>query len=69
MPVLLLSGQDDPVGDSGEGVQCVYQQMSKAGMKNVTLKQIANARHDVLHEEGEAAKLICSFVLENLQKG
>ena len=37
MPVLLLSGQDDPVGDGGKGVQAVKKQLDAAGMKNVSL--------------------------------
>lgn len=51
MPVLLISGQDDPVGDSGKGVRCVEAAMRKAGMKNVQMKLFPGARHDLLHEE------------------
>jgi len=51
MPVLLLSGQDDPVGDSGKGVQRVEAAMRKAGLKNVQMKLFPGARHDLLHEE------------------
>ncbi len=64
LPVLLISGQEDPVGDSGKGVQQVYQQMSKAGMQNVTLKLIPNARHDVLHEENKIVNELCQFIEE-----
>lgn len=51
LPVLLLSGQDDPVGDGGKGVQAVAQQMDKADLSQVTLHLLPGARHDVLHEE------------------
>lgn len=51
MPVLLISGEDDPVGDFGKGVQRVKQSMSKAGMKHIQMYLISGARHDLLHEE------------------
>lgn len=38
LPILLISGQDDPVGDSGKGVQAIYNRMKKSGMENVTIK-------------------------------
>lgn len=50
MPILLISGADDPVGDAGKGVRMVENSMRKAGLSNVTLKLYPGARHDVLHE-------------------
>lgn len=55
LPILLISGQDDPVGDSGKGVQAIYRRMIKTGMENVTICLLPGARHDVLHEEATAA--------------
>ena len=54
-PILLLSGQKDPVGDFGKGVLSVKQRMEKAGIRGVTMKLFPNARHDLLHEESTAA--------------
>ena len=51
MPVLLLSGEDDPVGDAGKGVRLVEKSMKNAGLVNVTMKLYSGARHDILHEE------------------
>ena len=70
MPVLLVSGQDDPVGDSGKGVQCVEAAMRKAGLKNVQMKLFPGARHDLLHEEAsgsakEARGLISEWMNKN----
>jgi alpha-beta hydrolase superfamily lysophospholipase len=67
MPVLLISGQDDPVGDSGKGVPRVETAMRKAGMKNVQMKLFPGARHDLLHEEvsgnaEEARKIIALWL-------
>lgn len=51
LPILLLSGKNDPVGDFEKGVQTLYHRMKKAGMENVTLQLFENARHDIFHEE------------------
>ncbi len=51
MPVLLISGEDDPVGGTGKGVRLVEKSMKNAGLTNVTMKLYPSARHDVLHEE------------------
>jgi alpha-beta hydrolase superfamily lysophospholipase len=59
LPVLLLAGEDDPVGDGGKGVRRVENAMRKAGIENVTAKLFAGARHDIFHEEtsGTAANV------------
>ena len=51
LPILLISGQDDPVGDAGKGVRTICNRMEKAGMENVALNLLPNARHDIFHEE------------------
>ena len=60
MPVLLISGSDDPVGNKGKGVKLVEKSMLSNGLKNVTCKLYKNGRHDILHEEKQGiAKLVC----------
>lgn len=58
MPVLLLSGKEDPVGEAGKGVCKVRDMMEKAGLEAVEMYLLSGARHDLLHEEcsGSAAK-------------
>lgn len=51
IPVLMVSGKDDPVGNMGKGVTQVMGQMKRAGIKNIQLILYPHARHDVLHEE------------------
>ena len=58
-PILLLSGQQDPVGDGGQGVKAIHRQMLKSGMRQAQLHLIPGARHDLLHEaapNGEEAR-------------
>ena len=70
MPVLLLSGQDDPVGDFGRGVQKVRQTMMNAGMQDVQL-YLLPGRHDLLHEyengsSEEALDLLTNWLFEHI---
>ena len=51
IPILLLYGTDDPVGDSGKGVPRLYHSMKKAGLCAVDCQQFPGARHDIFHEE------------------
>ena len=51
MPIMLIYGGDDPVGDAGKGVVRIYNQMKKAGLQRVELWGIPDARHDIFHEE------------------
>lgn len=49
IPMLLMSGSDDPVGDFGKGVKKTQEAFSKLGY-DTTLKLIEGARHEVLNE-------------------
>ena len=52
LPVLLASGQDDPVGDMGKGVEKLYKfYTQKAGMQNVEIKLFEGSRHEFLNEK------------------
>ena len=50
LPIFIVSGQDDPVGDLGAGVKKVYYKYDEAGMRDITYKLYENARHEILNE-------------------
>ena len=50
IPVLFVSGDEDPVGDMGEGVRRAFQQFVDAGIQDVTLKLFEGDRHEILNE-------------------
>ncbi|MCF0262562.1 MAG: lysophospholipase [Sphaerochaetaceae bacterium] len=50
LPLLIISGDMDPVGDMGKGVKKVYDLYTSAGIADVTLKLIPGARHELLNE-------------------
>lgn len=49
LPILLISGSDDPVGNYGKGVNQVYNDLIKSGA-DVTLKLYENCRHEILND-------------------
>lgn len=51
IPMLLLSGGKDPVGECGRGVRCVYGRLCKAGIKDINMKLYPGLRHDILNED------------------
>lgn len=51
LPVFFIAGEEDPVGDYGNGVKKVYEDFTDClGMKNVALKLYAGDRHEILNE-------------------
>ncbi len=50
MPILLTSGEMDPVGGFGKGVREVHRRLEKAGIIDLTLKLYPGARHEILNE-------------------
>lgn len=50
IPILFISGKDDPVGEYGEGVEDVYKLYMGHGFFEVRLKIIPNNRHEILNE-------------------
>ncbi len=51
IPVLLIAGEDDPVGNYGAGVRQVHNDLLQAGKKDVTLKLYSDMRHEILNEK------------------
>ena len=50
LPVLIVSGDRDPVGNFGKGPQQVYKNYIKAGLVDVTIKLFDDDRHEILNE-------------------
>ena len=50
LPMLLISGDMDPVGDYGSGVKKVYENLKKTGISDVSMKLYPDARHELLNE-------------------
>lgn len=50
LPILLLSGDMDPVGQFGKGVEKVCRRLREAGVKQVDCKLYEGGRHEIINE-------------------
>ncbi len=50
LPILLISGDKDPVGRYGKGVEQIYRRLKKAGMEDVSIHLYPDARHELFNE-------------------
>lgn len=66
LPVFLISGADDPVGEQGRGVMKAYRLYLDAGLKDVALKLYPEGRHEILNELNKQE--VYEDVLEWLEK-
>lgn len=50
LPLFVVAGNEDPVGNFGRGVKKFSENLKKVGMKNVLLKLYPDDRHEILNE-------------------
>lgn len=50
LPILLIAGAEDPVGNYGKSVEKVYHSYLEHGMRNVQMKLYEKDRHELLNE-------------------
>jgi alpha-beta hydrolase superfamily lysophospholipase len=50
LPILFISGRDDPVGNMGKGVIRVYNKYRKYHIQDVKIKLYKDDRHEILNE-------------------
>lgn len=53
LPVLIISGEDDPVGEGGKGVRKLASMFWRAGVKDLKLKIYEGYRHEILNDYGK----------------
>lgn len=61
-PVYFMSGDKDPVGDYGKGVERAYKAFCKAGLRDVFMRQYPDGRHEMLNELNR--QQVCQDVLD-----
>jgi len=50
LPLFLIAGGEDPVGNYGKGVKKIYKCYKSAGIKDVAMKLYPEDRHELLNE-------------------
>lgn len=51
LPILLISGDKDPVGRAGKGVKLLYNTYKNLGVSDLTIKLYKDGRHEMLNEK------------------
>ena len=59
-PIYFLSGDQDPVGNMGKGVQKVARMFREAGCRDVTVRLYPGGRHEMFNE------INCREVMDDL---
>ncbi len=68
LPIFLIAGGEDPVGNYGKGVMSVYDSLVNRGVKDIENKIYPGARHEVLNElnRDEVYGDILQWILERI---
>lgn len=66
LPILLISGAEDPVGGYAKGIDAVYNGLTESGHTAVTEKLFPECRHEVLNElnKSEVYEYLYSFIIK-----
>ena len=51
LPILMVAGADDPVGNYGKGVEQARASLEAAGVKDLIMKLYPGLRHEILNED------------------
>lgn len=62
LPVLMIAGAMDPVGDYGKGVEKVESLLKAEGKKNIKTILYPEARHEILNESA-CFKIVCKDII------
>ncbi len=64
LPVYMLYGADDPVGQYGIGVQSAYDDLREAGLTKLQMKKYPADRHELINETDKEVimKDICDWI-------
>lgn len=53
LKIIFMSGDEDPVGENGEGVKRAFELYKKVGLLNVEMKLYPKKRHELLKEKNK----------------
>lgn len=54
LPIYLIAGNADPVGNYGKGIKEVYRNLANTGHSDVTIKLFDGDRHEILNEKDKS---------------
>lgn len=62
LPIMFMSGDDDPCGECGKGAYKAYKHLTSQGYSNVELRLYSGARHELLLESNK--EIVIGEILE-----
>ncbi|ERJ57515.1 alpha/beta fold hydrolase [Sphingobacterium paucimobilis] len=67
LPILLVSGQDDPIGGFSKGIEKTEKQLKESGFQEVDIITYPKKRHEILQEENsiEVFEAIAQWLLSH----
>ena len=67
LPVMIMSGSEDPVGEYGAGVRRMFEKYKALGMKDLNMKLYEGDRHEILNESDryDVYEFILKFIKEH----
>lgn len=71
LPILLIAGDGDPVGDYGAGVRAVYAMLGDAGVQDLTCQIYEQGRHELHNElnKEEVFDYVLTWLDDHMQPG
>lgn len=68
LPILMVAGEQDPVGNYGKGVEQAKNSLVAAGVQDITMKLYAGDRHEILNEDDkeQVKEDIYNWILQRL---
>ena len=68
LPIMVISGAEDPVGEYGKGVLKAYKAYKERGIEDLVINLIPDMRHEVLNEIGrdEVYRYILDWIEERI---
>lgn len=68
VPLLIISGENDPVGEMSKGPRLLEKYYKKLGVEDVTLKLFEGSRHEFLNEDLSHVQELVSFCDRAIEK-
>ncbi len=68
IPIYIMSGDKDPVGENGKGPQALYDTYKELGIKDVSIDLYKDGRHEMLNEtnKDEVIKNIITWLKKHI---
>ena len=68
LPLLIVSGDADPIGNNGKGIWKIADSYQKSGLQHVSIMLFSDGRHELLNEinREEVFDALCKWIMQQL---